>query len=227
MENEEIVDTLSEIRNLMERSSKVLSLSGTSSLLVGGCAMAGAFVASYFLYGSLEPLHWNYVYERSGSPSLESLAWLIGLAAVLIGISLSIVFAMSYYRAKRLHLLFRMDAVMRKMLFSFFLPLVAGGLLCLSQMYNGNYASVASNMLIFYGIALISISSFTYSSTKHLGMCEILVGLSDSFISGHSLFFWMVGFGILHILYGAWFLIFFEKDGLVRKFFIRIKKGRA
>jgi len=82
-------------------------------------------------------------------------------------------------------------------------------------------------MLIFYGIALISISSFTYSSTKHLGMCEILVGLSDSFISGHSLFFWMVGFGILHILYGAWFLIFFEKDGVMRRFFMRIKKGRA
>ncbi|HOI26696.1 MAG TPA: hypothetical protein PLN63_06870 [Paludibacteraceae bacterium] len=198
----------------MERSSKVLSLNGTSSMIVGLLATVGGCLASYLLYGNFNPFNWNNV--PSADSSENRIAMMV-LSVILVALSILIVFYMSYKRAKRLNIRFELDSVMKKMLTTFFVPLIIGGLLCLTQIFNGVYSCVASNMLIFYGISLISISSLTYSNVKYLVIGEILVGLLDSLIVGHSLFFWLVGFGLLHILYGLWFLFFYEKKHQVNK----------
>lgn len=65
-------------------------------------------------------------------------------------------------------------------------------------------------MLIFYGIALINASNYTYSNTRYLGYAELALGLADSFIEGYALLFWAVGFGIFHIIYGIWFNFRFD-----------------
>ena len=49
MENKEVISTLSEIKNLMEKSSKFLSLSGLSAIFVGIYAFIGAYIAYYIL----------------------------------------------------------------------------------------------------------------------------------------------------------------------------------
>ena len=50
MKEEEIQDELSAIRNLMERSSKFISLNGLSGILAGVYALIGAAVAYKYIY---------------------------------------------------------------------------------------------------------------------------------------------------------------------------------
>ena len=60
-------------------------------------------------------------------------------------------------------------------------------------------------MLIFYGLALVNASAYTYSNTRYLGYAELLLGMADAFVPAHPLLFWAVGFGLFHIVYGIWF----------------------
>lgn len=65
-------------------------------------------------------------------------------------------------------------------------------------------------MLVFYGIALVGASNHTYSNIRYLGYAELILGLADSFFQGYALLFWVVGFGIFHIVYGILFYLKYE-----------------
>jgi hypothetical protein len=58
-------------------------------------------------------------------------------------------------------------------------------------------------MLIFYGMALLNGSKYTYHEIRALGILEVLLGLIASMNLGHGLLFWALGFGVLHIIYGV------------------------
>ena len=45
-QNEQLASTLQEIKHMMERSSRFISLSGLSGIAAGACALAGAWFAS-------------------------------------------------------------------------------------------------------------------------------------------------------------------------------------
>jgi uncharacterized membrane protein HdeD (DUF308 family) len=62
---------------------------------------------------------------------------------------------------------------------------------------------VAPACLVFYGLALIQASSNTYDEIRYLGFCEIILGLICALMPGYGLQFWALGFGVLHIVYGA------------------------
>ena len=62
-------------------------------------------------------------------------------------------------------------------------------------------------MLIFYGLALVNASKYTIGNIKYLGYTEILIGLICAAFPGYGFWFWLVGFGILHIIYGSIMLI--------------------
>jgi hypothetical protein len=57
--------------------------------------------------------------------------------------------------------------------------------------------------LIFYGLALIHAGKFTYSEIFYLGILEIFTGLAAALFPDLGLLFWIIGFGILHIVYGV------------------------
>ena len=57
--------------------------------------------------------------------------------------------------------------------------------------------------LIFYGLALINAGKFTYSEIFYLGISEIFTGLVAAIFPDLGLLFWIIGFGILHIVYGV------------------------
>jgi hypothetical protein len=65
-------------------------------------------------------------------------------------------------------------------------------------------------MLIFYGLALINASKYTYNDIRYLGISELLIGLCSTLFLGYGLFFWAAGFGLAHIVYGA--LMYFKYD---------------
>jgi hypothetical protein len=62
---------------------------------------------------------------------------------------------------------------------------------------------VAPASLIFYGLSLVSASNFTFNAVKSLGLCQIVLGLISALYPGYGLYFWAIGFGVLHIIYGS------------------------
>ena len=94
------------------------------------------------------------------------------------------------------------DSTTKKLLVNFAIPLAIGGLFCAGLLYHHLHGLLAPTTLIFYGLALFNAGNYTYSDVKYLGLCEISLGIISVFFLGYGLFFWAIGFGILHIVYG-------------------------
>ena len=98
----------------------------------------------------------------------------------------------------------------KQLLFNMVVPLVAGGLLSIIMLFKGHVGFISSITLIFYGVALVSASNFTYKDVRYLGLLEILLGLIAAYVPGFGLYFWALGFGVLHIIYGS--VVYFKYD---------------
>jgi heme/copper-type cytochrome/quinol oxidase subunit 2 len=211
MENKEVFSTLNEIRNLMEKSSRFLSLDGTSAIFVGIYACISAVIA-YYMLGGTGQLSWNFIeFPRLNVNTPYRLQLMLIFAALLIILCLITVFLLSYRKARRNNQRLVFDRTARRLLWNFFLPLISGGILCLSLIWQQHYGLTSSIMLIFYGIALINVSNYTYSNIRYLGYAELILGLADSFVEGHALGFWTVGFGLFHIIYGIFFYFKYDR----------------
>lgn len=197
MKKEEIQDDLASIRSLMERSSKFISLSGLSGILAGVYALIGA-VAAYCLmdHPSLNYTDVTILQFIHAAPYLAMIAIAVLLASVLSSVILS------YQKAKRNGQPI-WGNTSKALLFHMIVPLLTGGLLILIFLYRGYFGIVAPAMLVFYGLALIGASNFTFTDIKYLGLCEIILGLIAALLPGYGLAFWAIGFGILHIVYGS------------------------
>jgi hypothetical protein len=76
---------------------------------------------------------------------------------------------------------------------------------------QNNMWMAASSTLIFYGLALIFASNYTVRDVFSLGLCEIALGLLSIFFTGYTFLFWVIGFGLLHILYGGFMYFKYDK----------------
>lgn len=198
MENKEAFDALNEIRDMMAKSTKVLSLSGVSSIVIGALAMLASFVAHQLL-------------EFEGIPQYLKIKLLIVGAAVLFVTCALVVLLFAKKKATKNNIPFKFDMTARKMLWYFFLPLVVGGVLSLSILFQGHYGLTSSFMLVFYGLALVNLSGYSFSNVKYLGYAELILGLIDSITIQHALLFWSLGFGLFHIIYGVVFHLLYER----------------
>lgn len=199
MDNQEALNTLNEIRKMMEKSSRFLALNGLSAIVIGIYACIAAGIAYFILYSI---------------PPGENLpvGTFISFAVILIIVCITTVVFMCRNKARRNHQQLQFDSTTKRLLWNFFFPLFAGGILCLALIWHQHYGLTSSIMLIFYGIALINASNYTYSNTRYLGYAEILLGLSDSFVEGYALLFWVIGFGVFHMIYGIFFHLKYEKS---------------
>jgi len=204
MKNKEALDTLHDIRDLMEKSTKFMSISGISSILVGIYACIGTVWAHSLLNGqevSVDFLHVPllniYITDRCASVCL--------LALSVLTLSLLTALGMSYKKARKVNKHLFNDKSVHRLLWNFSLPLLTGGILCFSLIWQQHYGLTSSIMLIFYGLSLVNCSKYTYSDIRYLGYAEIMLGVADSFVVSHALLFWGIGFGLLHILAGIYF----------------------
>ena len=55
-----------------------------------------------------------------------------------------------------------------------------------------------------------STSKYSYNELEILGYIELLLGIIASYFMGSGLLFWMIGFGIGHVVFG--FFIHFKYD---------------
>lgn len=183
------LEELREIRSMMERSSRFISLSGLSGIFAGVFALIGAGVAYMYLN--------NAQYYRQ----LDFYTFFFTDAIVVLALSLTAGVYFTTRQAKRKGQKI-WDSTSRRLLFNIAIPLVTGGIFILA-MLEQMPALVASATLVFYGLALINASKFTLNDVRYLGFSEIVLGLVSAFFVQYGLFFWAIGFGVLHIIYGA------------------------
>lgn len=189
---------LASIRSMMERSSKFISLSGLSGILAGVYALCGATAAYFTIQYPSAPLHYlTYSVDESAA-----LGKLILIAALTLVATLSTGLWLSAKKARK-HALKLWSPTSRKLLLNIFIPLVSGGIFILIMLYTGHFGLAAPACLIFYGLGLIQGSINTFDEIRYLGFSEIFLGLISALLPGYGLLFWALGFGILHIIYGA------------------------
>ena len=191
------LDDLMQIRSIMERSTRFLSLSAWAAILAGVYALVGAYIGWRIIY--LAPVD---RYEALTDNLLRpEVLPLLAVALSVLGLAVGTAVWLSYRKAQRAgHRLWTRAAL--RVLVNFAIPLAAGGFFIIILYTRQHYALIAASMLIFYGLALLNAGNFTFSDIRTLGMLEIATGLLAGFFPGKGLYFWAFGFGLLHIIYG-------------------------
>jgi hypothetical protein len=196
MSKNKYIKDLEEIKDIMSRSSRFISLSGMSGVFSGIIALAGAYVA----YRTVLAYHFQIGYEGT-TITTENLTDLLLIAVVTLILSVGTViyFTTRETRKRKLKI---WDLQTKRLLINLAIPLLAGGILCLMLLYKGYAEIVIPMTLVFYGLALVNTSKYTLRVIRGLGIIEIALGLTAIYFSEFALLFWSFGFGILHIVYG-------------------------
>lgn len=192
MEQKDLFKELGEIRLLMEKSSKFVSISGLSGVLIGCYALLGTSLGYYMMTSpdtAIESLH------------LAVPSFFLIVAILILTLSLLTGWIMARKKAKK-NKQSIWNITSKSLLFAVSIPLIAGGFLALILFFQGYYPLIAGMLLIFYGLALAAGSIYTFSEVKWLGILEISLGLMALCLPDHGLMLWGLGFGVLHIIYG-------------------------
>ena len=195
MENKTQLDDLTMIRNLMEKSTKFMSLSGLSGIFIGIYALIGAAVAYWFLEIEEEFID----YERIRQ--VDFLLFVIIDAGLVLFFSLATTFILSKRKSSKMGIGF-WNKPAKKLVFSIAIPLAIGGAFILILYYHNILYLIAPATLIFYGMALMNASKESVKELFYMGLIEVVLGFTACFDTHQGLFYWAFGFGILHILYG-------------------------
>jgi len=198
---------IEEIRSLMEKSSKFISLSGWAGIFAGVFALLGSYIA--FTYLDFNPQSLSL--DPGGNPFQQTQVFsVVQLALLVFLLAISFALFFTHRRAKRKdELLWTPTA--KRLVMNMAVPLFTGGILILLFISKGFIGFVAPFSLLFYGLALFTISKFTFDEVKILGLIEILLGLISVYKVSLGLLFWAIGFGVVHIIYGIYVYFKYER----------------
>jgi hypothetical protein len=195
------IEDIKAIRKIMEESSRFLSLSGLSGISAGVTAIAGALFAYFYILDN-GLIHLDEYFRSLSGKEIFSIRWqLISDAAIVL--VLAVLFSLYFSRKKA-----KRDGkkswtpVSKRLLINLLIPLVTGGVFIIVLLVQNNIQLVVPCFLIFYGLALVNACKFTFGEIFYLGILEIITGLVSAFVPGWGLISWILGFGVLHIIYG-------------------------
>lgn len=204
---QDYIRDIAEIRSMMERSSKFLSLSGLAGIMAGIYALSGAYMAYKIFYFNPDQIVDSALKSGSLSTGLVKVIFLAILILILaIGTAILLSCKKATKRGER-----AWNATSRRLLANMAVPLVAGGILILISISKDLIGLIAPLTLLFYGLALYNASKFTYDEVKSLGMIQIGLGLISSYFIEYGLLFWAMGFGVVHIVYGIYMHYRYER----------------
>ena len=196
MNKEQYIEDLRDIREMMNKSGRFISLSGLSGIFAGVVALAAAYAAYHAIYENQ-----NYLSYRKAVITNEAILAILVIAIVTIILAVGGAVFFTVRKAKKenekvwnIHT--------KNLLLNLFVPLVAGGVVCLMLLSKGYVGVVAPLTLVFYGIGLFSASKYSHPELYSLGILEMILGLIAMYFIGYGLLFWTIGFGVLHIAYG-------------------------
>lgn len=206
IEQDEQLQTLHEIRSIMDRSTRFQSLSGLSGIFIGLIALAGAGAVQWYL--TVHQLSYAEVYR--GGVSADAARYIVLAAAVVFALAAGCAMYFTMLKAQKARQSVWTSQA-KRLLINFCLPLAVGGVFCGILFYHGIGYLIAPAMLIFYGLALFNASKYTFADLRSLGLCEIALGVVGCFVVEYGLLAWVLGFGLLHILYGGIMYYKYEK----------------
>jgi hypothetical protein len=211
---EQSLEALQDIKKMMERSSRFISLSGWSGVSAGVAALAGAWLAQ----GEMKEFYGVIRGRRSNSDLVGSSVELLSLQLIRIAVVVFIAalvsaFLFTYLRSRKTGVpVWGVSA--QRLMWNTILPLATGGFVIIRLLQVGSYGLVAPCCLIFYGLALVNGSKYTLGEVRWLGYGQIILGLINLWMPGYGLYFWAAGFGVLHIFYGiAMWMKYERKEG--------------
>lgn len=196
MSKEKYIEDIRHIREMMQRSSRFISLSGMAGVVSGIIALLGAYWAYAWVYHYQTDVGYRIIVLNDRTIfKLLMIAILTLSAAMLSGWVLT-------RRKARKQQVDMWSEASKQFFFSIMIPMITGGLLCLLLLTKGFIGLMAPLTLLFYGLGLVNASKYTLDEIKYLGLMEIVLGLFSVYFVGYGLIFWAMGFGVLHIVYG-------------------------
>ena len=206
MEKRKYLEDISEIKNIMNRSSRFISLSGMSGILAGMFALVGAYLAYMIVYESPNPnvIGTDIILSTEQIFDLTILGISVMILALISGVLLSMRKAKK--NGEKIW-----DTSSQRLIINFLIPLSTGAIVCLIMIQKGLIIYVAPLTLLFYGLSCVHASKYTIGGVRYLGITIILIGLIATYFTGYGLLFWAIGFGLCHIIYGA--LMYFKYEG--------------
>ena len=190
MENSKYLDDLKDIKNLMNKSSKFISLSGWSGICIGLIALIAAFIAKNII---------DYQFAVYSESNIKLNLVVLAIITLITSLIFGTIF--TYNKSKRIGQKIWTSQT-KTLLINLAIPLAIGGLCCFILLLKGFMVLIAPFTLIFYGLSLINASKYTLNEIKSLGIIECILGVIALYFTGLGLLFWAIGFGVLHIIYG-------------------------
>ena len=193
---EKYIQDLKEIKDIMNRSTRFISLSGLSGVSTGIAALTGAYLAYQTIFRDKDYLVYHAV--EINNESIADLL-LIATGTLILSIATAIFFTSRKTKKRSQNV---WDYQTKRLLINLSIPLITGGLLCLMLLFKGFVGMVPPLTLIFYGLALVNGSKYTLHEIRSLGLIEILLGLIAFHFIDYGLLVWAFGFGVIQIVYG-------------------------
>jgi hypothetical protein len=210
MDQSKYIQDIKDIKALMNKSTRFISLSGMSGVMAGIYALIGSVIGYYIIEDALANEQYQSLYELTSTPweSNPSLKILLVAAGVLF---MAVITAYFLTKAKaKKHQQKIWTAQSLRLVKHFLIPLHIGGLFTLALIQYELIVLVAPAMLVFYGLACIHAAPYTLGTVRYLGISCAVLGLINTQFLGYGLYFWAAGFGVCHIVYGA--VMYFKYD---------------
>ena len=205
--NRDYIQDVAEIRSMMERSSKFMSLSGWAGVMAGIYALTGSYIARQVFGFHPDSYFYQPLSLENGFPNLPEVIF-PGMGVLFLSVVTALI--LSRQKAKKRGFS-SWNATSKRLLSSISVPLFSGGILILIVAHIGLVGLMIPLSLIFYGLALFQAGQFTFNDIRYLGLIQIVLGLLSSYFISHSLLLWMIGFGGVHIVYGIVIYLRYER----------------
>ncbi len=203
MTTDKYLDDIKEIKSLMNKSTRFISLSGMSGVMAGIYALIGG-IFGYFIIekarenGTRDTLSRLTTTPWDQNPSLHILV----VATIVLFMAVLTAFFLTKAKAlKHKQKVWTKQSI--RLVVNFMVPLHIGALFTLALLQYNLIGLVAPAMLVFYGLACMNAAQFTLGTVKYLGLSCAILGLINTQFIGYGLYFWTAGFGVCHIIYGA------------------------
>ena len=207
---EKYLQDISDIKNMMNKSSQFISLSGLAGIMAGIYALIGAYIA-HELIQSHKNDYTSSNYDQVITLESTTFKMILSIAFLVLILSVTTALLLTISKARK-----EGESVWntasKRLLTNFLIPLVTGGIFGLLLLRNGSYGLIAPVTLIFYGLSCVNASKYTLRDVRYLGISNIIIGLFATEFSGYALEFWALGFGVCHIVYGSMMYIKYDRN---------------
>ncbi|MDA3885533.1 MAG: hypothetical protein PF638_08075 [Candidatus Delongbacteria bacterium] len=205
-ESKRNIESLDQIKAIMERSTTFVSLSGLSGVFSGVIALIGVYIL-YISFGSLflsEEIFQSLKNEQDLLNKLYVVFSSIFLLAILFA------FVLSFLKSKKKQQkLFNSSS--KRFAFNLFIPIITAIFVVISLINHQEYWLIIPMTLIFYGIALINAGKYSRKEILDLGIGCIFSGILSMYFLEFSFILWGIGFGVLNILTGIFMYYKYDK----------------